>query len=257
MIEIVLNESNPRIIAIHADNMDLLPYYDNKIFDLVIADPPYAINATSYRNGTNTNRKDQKGGVSTTVKLKGRLNSGGGKLKNRKLNSTDIDWDNEIPSDDYFSHVFRVSNNQIFFGGNYFPLPPTGGIGFWDKLQPWENFSQFELIWTSYDCPAFKIALSNTGGANNKKKVHPTEKPIALYQNLFKRFAKPNMTCLDTHGGSGNIAVAAFLMGVNLTIIEKSEIHFTDLVANYKECLKDPFLFPAEELFYGDQKSLF
>ncbi len=132
--------------------------YPDKYFDLAIVDPPYGINATGMTMGVNTSRR--KG----DKLAKGRLNSGSGKLKNRILNNSSIKWDNAIPDETYFIELFRISKNQIIFGGNYFPLPPTRCIICWDKLQPWDNFSQWEYAWTSFDMPAAKIAISTTGG---------------------------------------------------------------------------------------------
>lgn len=138
----------------------------DKFYDIAIIDPNYGINAPKMQMGSNPNRKGegQYPGVSTAVKLKGRLNTGSGKLKNRILNRSEINWDNSIPSPEDFKEIFRISNNQIIWGGNYFPLPPTRCIIAWDKCQPWNNFSQVEIAWTSYDYPAKLYRVSNTGG---------------------------------------------------------------------------------------------
>lgn len=165
--------------------MIVMARYPDKYFDLAIVDPPYGINAPNMQMGSHPNRSKNDGfgsgpGISTAVKLKGRLNSGGGKLKDRKLNTSSIAWDNQIPSDKYFKELKRVSKNQVIWGGNYFPLPPTRCILAWDKMQPWENFSQFELAWTSYDKPAGLFRQSNTGGNNLETKIHPTQKPVRL-----------------------------------------------------------------------------
>lgn len=168
-------------------NMDCLEYMKtmpDKFFDLAVVDPPYGINAPSMRMGTNKHCE------STSDRLrKGRLNQGAGKLKNRALQRMPITWDYEIPTDDYFSELFRVSKQQIIWGGNYFPLPPTRCVVCWDKMQPWENFSQIELAWTSFDSPAKIVRLSTTGGANRETKIHPTQKPVSLYSWIFKNFA--------------------------------------------------------------------
>lgn len=163
--------------------------YPDGYFDLGVIDPPYGINAPEMQMGSapNRNGKDEYPSVSTAVKLKGRLNSGGGKLKNRMLNTSSIGWDNEKPSDEYWDELFRITKNQVIWGGNYFPLPPTRCILCWDKKQPWENFSQFELAWTSFDKPAMLFSLSNTGGANSETKIHPTQKPIKLYDWIYRR----------------------------------------------------------------------
>ncbi len=96
--------------------------YPDNHFDLAIVDPPYGINATNMQMGSAPNRNEvgQYKGVSTAVKVKGRLNSRGGKLKNRMLNKSVIDWDNEKPTKEYFDELFRVSKNQIIWGGELF-----------------------------------------------------------------------------------------------------------------------------------------
>lgn len=212
-----------------ADCMDVMKTFSDKQFDLAIVDPPYGINADNMNMGTHLTRSgDGYPGESTATRLrKGRLNSGGGKLKNRILNNSDASWD-VAPDKEYFDELFRVSKNQIIWGGNYFPLPPTRGIIFWDKIQPWENFSQFELAWTSFDRPAAMIRLSNTGGANAEKKIHETQKPVKLYKWLLTKFAKQGNKILDTHSGSLSIGIACHDLGFQLTAIEKGEQHYND-----------------------------
>jgi site-specific DNA-methyltransferase (adenine-specific) len=200
------------------DNMIGMARFPDKFFDLAIVDPPYGINATDMNMGNNPTRSRNDGhgsgpAVSTSMKLKGRLNQGSGKLKNRILNKSAIGWDNAIPSPEYFAELIRVSKNQIIWGGNYFPLPPTRGIVCWDKRQPWENFFQWEMAWTSFDKPAALFSYSNTGGANAETKIHPTQKPVALYKWLLKRFAEPGNKILDTHMGSQSSRIAAYQMG--------------------------------------------
>jgi len=167
------------------DCMEYMRSIPDKFFDLAVADPPYGINATTMEMGSS------KGNLSTATRLrKGRLNGGAGKLKSRALNQMNCDWDFAPPTEKYFQELFRVSKNQIIWGGNYFLLPPTRGIICWDKMQPWENFSQVELAWTSFNCPAKIVRISTTGGNNNEAKIHPTQKPIALYSWIFEKFAR-------------------------------------------------------------------
>lgn len=235
-----------KIQITHEDNMGLMARYPDNYFDLAIVDPPYGINAVNMTMGSNPNRNEpgQYGGISTAQKLKkGRLNQGSGKLKNRLLNKSDIDWDNKIPDESYFKELFRVSKNQIIWGGNYFPLPPTRGIIFWDKLQPWENFSQFELAWTSFDKPAAKIALSNTGGANKEKKIHPTQKPVNLYKWCLSKYAKEGDIILDTHLGSGSIAEACHDYGFGLVACELNESYYNDSIKRIKNHVSQLKLF--------------
>ena len=140
-------------VAYNMDCMEAMKEFPDKFFDLAVVDPPYGIGADNFKNGAGAS-KDGGKLYSTAVKMKNRLNQGSGKLKNRLLNQSDCSWDSEPPKKEYFDELFRVCQNCIIWGGNYFNLPPTRGIIVWDKVQPWENFSQVELAWTSFDRPA-------------------------------------------------------------------------------------------------------
>lgn len=182
------------------DCMDLLKQTPDKYYSLCIVDPPYGLQSS--------------GNIS-------RMN-GAGKLANRAINMFSCDFDKSKPDDSYFTELFRVSKNQIIWGGNYFNLPPTRGIIWWDKVQPWDNFSSGELAWTSFDKPAKQFRFDNrTSG-----KIHPTQKPVALYSWLLSKYAKPGDTILDTHMGSGSIAIACHYAGHHLTACELDEEYF-------------------------------
>lgn len=164
---------NDNIEITNENNLDLMKRYSDKYFDLAIVDPPYGIGIS-------------KNPVRQMHKKK--------------------DWDNEIPSKQYFDELFRVSKNQIIWGGNYFDLPPSQGFYIWDKKQP-ENFSlaMCEYAWSSIQKPAKIWSLSVMKEQN---KIHPTQKPIELYEWLIMRNAEKNCKILDTHLGSGSIAIA-------------------------------------------------
>lgn len=225
------------------DCMAVMSRYPDKYFDLAIVDPPYGINSPNMTMGSNPNRKgkDERGevqysGISVAQKLKkGRLNQGSGKLKHRSLNTMNCDWDNAKPSQEYFEQLFRVSQNQIIWGGNYFPLPPTRGIVCWNKNQPWDNFSQFELAWTSFDCPAKLFTHSNRGGANEETKIHPTQKPVYLYSFCLKHFAKEGFKILDTHLGSGSSRIACYIGGFDFVGCEIDLDYFEAQEKRFKE----------------------
>jgi site-specific DNA-methyltransferase (adenine-specific) len=209
------------------DCMEAMQDMADNTFDLAIVDPPYGINAPVMSMGQNLNRADGwKREASTAVKLKGRLNSGGGKLKNRLLNKSDIGWDCEVPSKEYFNLLFRVSSNQIIWGGNYFDLRPSRCVLCWDKCQPWENFSQWEMAWTSFDKPAALFSHSNTGGANKEAKIHPTQKPVKLYGWVLSRYGMPGISVLDTHMGSGSSVIACLERGCSITAYEINPEYF-------------------------------
>lgn len=248
-------------IVENRDCMEAMREFPDGFFDLAIVDPPYGINAPNMAMGSHPTRSKNDGfgsgpGVSTAVKLKkGRLNSGGGKLKNRLLNNSDCSWDVEPPTAEYFEELFRVSKHQIIWGGNYFDLPPTRGIVFWDKLQPWENFSQFELAWTSFDVPAAKVSISSKGGSNNEKKIHPTQKPVKLYKWCLNKFAKLGFKILDTHLGSGSNRIAAYDMGFEFYGYEIDSRYYHDQEFRFHRHIKQGQLFSPEQQ-YGLQNKL-
>ncbi len=216
----------------NCDNMDLMRGLPDGAFDLAIVDPPYGINAP-LMSGTPNDRKNGRA----------RLNSGGGKLAGRALNTASINWDDAIPDAAYFKELFRVSKNQIIWGGNYFPLPPTRCVIAWDKCQPWENFSQIEVAWTSFDKPAALFKFDNRTG----DKIHPTQKPIALYEWLLSRFANDGDKILDTHLGSGSIAIACQTLGFEFVGSEKDSGYFSDTTKRVKAAYQQVKLFaPAQ-----------
>ncbi len=225
------------------DCMDFMAGKPDNYYSLAIVDPPYGINAPNMQMGTHVNRKGkgQYPGESTASKLrKGRLNKGSGKLKDRILNTSDCNWDTEKPTDEYFKELFRVSENQIIWGGNYFPLPPCRGMICWDKMQPWDNFSQFELAWTSFDKPARMFRYSNTGGANIEKKIHPTQKPVKLYEWLLMNYGM----------GGGQNTRYSWRIGIYLYCMPQPQIRI-GLVRN-RPCI---FL-GCEETIHGTQTTI-
>lgn len=224
------------------DCMEGMHQFPDGFFDLAIVDPQYGINAPNMKMGSNPNRKEpgQYPGTSTAVRIKGRLNSGGGKLKDRILNQSSIGWDNEVPDDSYFKEIFRVSKNQIIWGGNYFNLPPCRGFIIWNKNQPWENFSQAEFAWTSFDSPAKVFTFSNRGGSNDEAKIHPTQKPVELYQYCLSRFAKEGDKILDTHLGSGSSRIAAYKMGFDFWGFEIDQNYFLDSQKRFENSINEP-----------------
>lgn len=220
-------------INIHlGDCMEAMKLMPDNAYELALVDPPYGINAPNMQMGNAPNRKEagQYPGESAAVRLrKGRLNQGAGKLKDRALQLMPVKWDYEKPPAEYFAELRRVSVNQIIFGGNYFDLGPTRCVICWDKVQPWENFSQWEMAWTSFDSPAALFRYSNTGG-NIKTfdtKIHPTQKPTAIYSWLLGRYAKPGDKILDTHGGSCSLAIACDILGFDCDIWEIDEDYYT------------------------------
>ena len=193
------------------DCVEGMKHYPDKYFDLAIVDPPYGIGAPKQAATPHQRKKGMN-----------RLNSGAGKLKGRVLNNSDTEWDNETPSVEYFLELWRVSKERIIWGGNYFDLPPTRGIICWDKCQPWENFSQIEYAWTSFDKPAALYKFDNRTG----NKIHPTQKPIELYRWLLSKYAEKGQRILDTHLGSGSSRIAADMDGFDFTGFEINKDYF-------------------------------
>lgn len=186
------------------DCMEAMMQFPDRFFDLAIVDPPYGINADTFNNGSGASKDKAVYGTNARLRKEGRLNHGCGKLKGRPFNNSNCSWDFKPPPREYFQELFRVSKNQVIWGGNYFDLPPTRGIAIWDKMQPWENFSQAEIAWTSFDKPALIFRMSNTMSG----KIHPTQKPVKLYQWILSRYAKEGDKILDTHVGSASSLIA-------------------------------------------------
>ncbi len=178
------------------DCMEYMKSISDKFFDLAIVDPPYGLDKKSTH--------------------------GRGKLKNRCLNSGNIQrWDTR-PSKEYFEELFRVSKNQIIWGGDYFNLPPTRCIICWDKMQPWPNFSQIEIAWTSFNSPAKIFKYDN----RTDDKIHPTQKPISLYAWILKNYAKSGNKIFDSHLGSGSNRIAAYKLGFDFYATEIDKDYF-------------------------------
>jgi site-specific DNA-methyltransferase (adenine-specific) len=132
------------------------------------------------------------------------VNSGG---RFKRYHNKNGNWDMEVPTEEYFTELFRVSKNQIIWGGNYFSLPANKCFIIWDKLQPEEiSFAMAEYAWTSFDKVA-KICKQRTQG--QEQRFHPTQKPIYLYDFVLKHFAHEGDKILDTHVGSGSSRIAA------------------------------------------------
>lgn len=211
------------------DCLEFMRQMPDKSFQLGIADPPYGINAPKMGMGSGYSN----GHYSSTK----RLNGGGGKLKNRVLNTSDCEWDAKPPTKDFFDELFRVCVNVIIWGSNYFELPPTRCVICWDKMQPWENFSQIELAWTSFDKPA-KLYRQINGGANVERKIHPTQKPVELYGYLLRMFAKEGDLIFDPMMGSQSSRIAAYKMGLDFCGCELSKEYFDKGCQRFQQACK-------------------
>lgn len=178
-------------------NMDCMEYmrqFPNKHFELAVVDPEFGI------------------GIAKSARL---VTDKG--LKAKK-------WDDKPIDALYFKELFRVSKNQIIWGGNYYALPPTKHCIIWDKKQP-ESFSfgMFDFAWTSFS-GSNKIFRRSIQLETNK--IHPTQKPVALYKWLLSNYAKPGDKILDTHLGSGSSRIAAYDMGFDFYATELDKDYF-------------------------------
>lgn len=194
-----------KITLIHGDCMDYMRTLPDKAFDLAIVDPPYGISVT-------------------------KMNLGNGK---NRIYRGDGEWDSSAPSPEYFTELFRVSKNQIIWGANHFisriPYDSSCWI-VWDKGTGENSFADCELAWTSFTCPVRKYFKSWVGGNAKERqdtiRIHPTQKPVALYHWLLTKFGGEGGV-LDTHGGSMSHAIAAHDLGMELTIIEKDDEYYS------------------------------
>jgi len=173
--------------------MVLMGRYPDKYFDLSIVDPPYGI-------GMDGGNVGYKGYNNFKKKV----------------------WDNKPPPDDYFKELFRVSKNQIIWGGNYFYLPPTRCFLVWDKGEGFYNrtYAECELAWTSFDKNTVKYKYNPLAKGDYKGKIHPCQKPVSLYKWILINYAKDKYKILDTHLGSGTIAIACHELGYDLIACE-------------------------------------
>lgn len=212
------------------DNMELMARYPDNHFDLAIVDPEYGI-------GISSNPVRQK---------------------HKKK-----DWDNSIPSEAYFKELKRVSKNQIIWGGNYFLdyLSNSQGFIVWDKKQP-ENFSlaMCEFAYSSIQSPAKMFRYSVL---NEKNKIHCTQKPVALYQWIITKYAKEGDKILDTHLGSGSIAIAVDSvnkienMNLTLTACELDKEYFYKSIERIEQETKWESVFKEEPKIEVEQTELF
>jgi site-specific DNA-methyltransferase (adenine-specific) len=177
--------------------------YPDNYFDLAIVDPPYGLGIDGQKKSINKNSKH-----------------------NRKEH-TKKNWDFEIPTKNYFNELKRVSKNQIVWGGNYFTeyLHSTKAWIFWYKGQNDLTMSDGEMAWTSFNKVTRQIEI-NRANLIGQNTFHPTEKPIKLYKWLLSNYANEGDKILDTHLGSGSIAIACHDYGFDLTACELDKEYF-------------------------------
>ena len=199
-----------KIEITNEDNMKLMARYEDNYFDLAIVDPPY---------GYGDKKTD---------------------ILNFRQKEQHREW-NIAPSDEYFKELFRVSKNQIIWGGNYFPF--IWGFGgrcfiYWHKGNPVPNFADGELAWTSFDKNAkqfdYRYYGNLEGNTSASKKFHPTQKPISLYEWVLMNFAEKGNKILDTHLGGGSIAIACDKQGFDLVACELDQKYYESALERLK-----------------------
>jgi site-specific DNA-methyltransferase (adenine-specific) len=177
------------------DNMELMAKYEDNYFDIGLVDPPYGID----RNGMN--------------------------MGNSVFNKDDKKWDLKVPSEEYFNELFRVSKNQIIWGGNYFNLPCSQYFAVWDKGETMygRDFAECELAWVRKG--GTRIFKSSP---NQPDRIHPTQKPVKLYDWIFKNYATEGMKILDTHLGSQSSRISAHKNKMHFIGCELDSDYFAD-----------------------------
>ena len=185
------------------DNMELMARYEDKYFDLAIVDPPFGI--SNRMQGTKPF----------------------GKIMKSK------EWNDQIPDKEYFIELLRVSKNQIIFGGNYYAnyLPNVRDWLVWDKKKADNNYAMHELCWTSFDRVPKIIRVS----AQYNDRFHPCQKPVRLYEEIIVRYAEKGDKILDTHLGSGSIAIACHNLGYDLTACELDKEYYEAAMKRIKD----------------------
>ncbi len=199
------------------DNMEFMKTVPDKYYQLSIVDPPYGININS----------------------SGRLGHYGGKGKV---------WDSCVPDKAYFKELERISQNSIIWGGNYFSLPPTRCFLIWDKQQPvGVSFADCEMAWTSFNESAktFRMRPQN---ADSDGRIHPTQKPIALYKWLLNNYAKKGDKIFDSHVGSGSSRIACYDLGYDFEGCEIDKDYWQAQEDRFNKHISQLSLFTPEEL---------
>lgn len=204
--------------------MDVMRKYPDKYFDLAVVDPPYGDGGGNFKGQAKT----RFGGRFDAFK-----SDADGREVGSKVRKKIVSWD-YAPGEDYFEELFRVSKEQIIWGGNYFALPPNRCFLVWEKTNIPEKFTMAmaEYAWCSFNDNAKIIKLSSGGIVG---RFHPTQKPEDLYRWIYRNYTKPGDKILDTHLGSGSSRRAAYDFGLDFTGIEIDPEYFAKQEAAWAE----------------------
>ena len=214
-----------KITITNEDNMELMARYPDNYFDLAIVDPPYGIDADVKNN---TDKMQTKKSAAKSKKYGSQL------------------WDSDIPTDEYFEELKRVSKRQIIWGANYFGL--VGGMIYWHKNVTMPTYSTGELAWVSWMNKLDFVDITWHGMlqhdmSNKETRIHPTQKPVALYKWLLDKYAKQGDKILDTHLGSGSIAIACHDYDFELTACELDKEYYDKAIERIKNHVSQQKLF--------------
>ena len=221
------------IRAYNSDCMEAMAQMKDNQFDLAIVDPPYGI-GESNKQRKNTPCKRWKAAKNNIPYEK-------------------KEWDKNIPDEFYFKEIMRISKDQIIWGANYMTeyLPSRMGWIFWDKKNGDTDFSDGELAWTSFNKALRKFEWMWSGFKKQRPedRIHPTQKPVALYKWLLKNYAKEGDTILDTHLGSGSSRIAAHDMGFDFTGYEIDKDYFDAQEKRFANHIKQGSLFTPKDMY--------
>jgi len=220
----------PFLSLFHADCMEIMKQYPDKYFDLAIVDPPYGIGASDYKRGGTQH--------------------GNSKAKCKEYGSKN--WDNATPTTEYWNELKRISKNQIVWGANHFisDIPFNSSCWIvWDKENGDNGYADCELAWTSFKSAVRKFkwkwqGMLQQNMKNKQDRIHPTEKPIELYEFCLKNYAEGGYKIIDTHFGSGSIALAVDKanrldkMNLHLTACEIDKEYIDKAIKRISESIK-------------------
>jgi len=217
-------EITDKITITNEDNMSLMARYPDNYFDLAIVDPPYGIDMDNQKVRVKPSRPNSY------------LRAGQNQYKKS-------DWDKEMPNKKYFTELFRISKNQIIWGANYFCefIPSGKGWIYWDKQMGDNNFSSGEFAYQSIQIKSSSLSIPSMRVAGTR--IHPTQKPVKLYEWILMNYAKENDKILDTHLGSGSIAIACHDYGFELTACELDKEYYDKAIQTIKNHVSQQKLF--------------
>ena len=224
-------------IVYNTDCMQGMKQYPDKYFDLAVVDPPYGIGAgsKSFKNRSSANKRAEKF-------------------------YKDNDWDKCTPEDEYWQELMRVSKNWIVWGGNYFTqyLPPARCFIVWDKKTGTNSYADCELALTNIDSNARIITKIWLGAhaQDDDGRIHPTQKPIMVYDFIYQNYANEGYKILDTHLGSGSNRISAHKNGFDFTGFEIDKDYYEAQERRFSDYLKQPVLQFEKEIIIQQQLKL-